>query len=324
MAKNRFTTPVMTFVQGDLDEPQTKDAEGNLRVVKTGPNAGQPNPQYFMGGAIPKNSPEWPGFWAMLVNQAFTDFPHLFPQGAAPVIAAGGPAVPQVGVKSLVTAGLLNNPNFSFKVADGDGFDENGKSNAGKAGFTGCWIVRLGSAYPPRLFHAGKYAPQDQIQEKGVFKRGYFVRVNGTTEGNGNAQRPGLYLNLDMVELSAVCHPDNLIISGPSAEDAFGAPPAALPQGAMAPPAGNAPAAATPSPAAASPAAASPPTPAAPPYEGFMETPPAAPAPAPPAAPTPPPTPTVALTEKAGGHSYESLLAAGWTDDTLRQRGYLA
>ena len=46
----------MRFVQGDLDTPQDKDAQGALRVVKTGPNAGQPNPQYFVAGAVPTDT----------------------------------------------------------------------------------------------------------------------------------------------------------------------------------------------------------------------------------------------------------------------------
>lgn len=220
MAKTRFTTPRMRFVQGDVDDPQTTDAQGNPRVVKTGPNAGQPNPQYFIAGAIPKTSPEWPAFWSLLAQQAAADFPNLFPQGAAPIIAAG-PAGP-------FPAGSLLHPNFSFKVIDGDGLDQNGKSNAEKPGFAGHWVVRFASSYPPKAFHVGHYAPHEQIQEKGAIKRGYFIRVNGSIDGNGNAQRPGLYLNLDLVELTETCPPDQLILSGPSAQEAFGggSPPA--------------------------------------------------------------------------------------------------
>jgi hypothetical protein len=81
MAKNRFTAPVGRMVQGSVDEPQTKDAQGALRVVKTGPNAGQPNPQYFIGVAYPKADPqgEFGQFYGMLVAQAAADFPALFP-----------------------------------------------------------------------------------------------------------------------------------------------------------------------------------------------------------------------------------------------------
>lgn len=360
MAKQRFTTPVMRMVQGSVDEAQTKDQQGNLRVIKSGPNAGQPNPQYFLAGAIAKNDPAWPAFWELLVRQAFADFPNLFPHGVDAIIQAGGPQPWFTQPPQGHAQPWIMHPLFSFKVADGDGLDQNGKSNASKEGFAGHWVVRCGSAYPPRCFHAGRYAAHEQIQEKGAIKRGYFIRVNGTTEGNGNAQRPGLYVNLDMVELAAY-GPE--IVSGPDAADAFGSGPAALPAGATAAPmtpAGAPPSppaaapapvapvpAAAPSPAAASPAAASAP-PA--PYTGYMAgpTPPAAPgapaasppvpaamtAPLPTAAPTSvPPSPPAApapvaagpvMLPAANGASYEQMIAAGWTDDTLRAHGMMA
>lgn len=343
MAKTRFTSPVGRLIQGSVDEPQTKDAQGALRVVKTGPNAGQPNPQYFIAVAFPKADPqgEFGAFWQILVGQAAADFPNLFPQGAA---------------------GACAHPNFSFKYIDGDGVDQNGKPNSKKEGFAGHHVIRFASSYPPRCFHAGRYAAHEQIQEKGAIKRGYFVRVNGTVEGNANAQRPGLYVNLDMVELAAF-GPE--IVSGPDASQAFGQGPAVLPPGASATPVGgpvapvpgNAPAApayapvaapaapvpaapapaATAYPAAASPAVASPPP--VQPYPGFMAPGGAAPAvnPGAPAVTTaalptaapisaPPPPPVAGpgtLTAAANGASYEQLLAAGWTDETLRANGLM-
>ena len=218
MTKTRFTSPVMRFVQGDLDTPQDKDAQGALRVVKTGPNAGQPNPQYFVAGAVPKGDPAWPEFWRTLVTEAVRAFPNLFPHGAQAVeaiVAAGGP--------SQIPQGWVVHPQFAFKVIDGDGLDTNGKSNATKDGFAGCWVVRFASSYPPRLFYAGRYAPHEQIQEKGAIKRGYYIRINGTVEGNAQASKPGLYVNLDMVELSAY---GAEIVSGPDANEAFGGGPA--------------------------------------------------------------------------------------------------
>lgn len=347
MAKQRFTTPVMRMVQGSVDEAQTKDQQGNLRVIKSGPNAGQPNPQYFLAGAIAKNDPAWPAFWELLVRQAFADFPNLFPHGVDAIIQAGGPQPWFMQPPHGHAQPWIMHPLFSFKVADGDGLDQNGKSNASKEGFAGHWVVRCGSAYPPRCFHAGRYAAHEQIQEKGAIKRGYFIRVNGTTEGNGNAQRPGLYVNLDMVELAAY-GPE--IVSSPDAADAFGSGPAALPAGATQAP--MTPAAAPPPPAAPVPAAASPATASAPsaPYTGYMAgpTPPTAPgapvasppvpaamtAPLPTAAPTSvPPSPPAApapvaagpvMLPAANGASYEQMIAAGWTDDTLRAHGMMA
>ena len=339
MAKARFTTPVMRMVQGSVDEPQTKDQQGNLRVVKTGPNAGQPNPQYFVAGAIAKNDPAWPAMWAALVNQAVQDFPNYFPQGAAPVIAAGGPQTGPGGVLVMATQGVIAHPQFSFKVMDGDGVDSNGKSNASKEGFAGHWVVRFASSYPPRCFHAGRYGAHEQIQEKNAIKRGYFIRVSGSVEGNGNAQRPGLYVNLDMVELSAY---GAEIVSGPDAADAFGSAPAALPAGATAAP--QTPAAAAPAPVTQAPPVAPTPAAAAPvqPYTGFMgnAAQPAAspsPTPAPSAAvatpsptnvtpPPPPPAPVAGpvMLPAAGGATYEQMIQAGWTDETLRAHGMMA
>jgi hypothetical protein len=372
MSKARFTTGVGRLVQGNVDEPQTKDAQGNPRLVKTGPNAGQPNPQFFIAVAFAKNEPVDPAtgqqpfasLWGLLCQQAAQDFPNLFPQGP------GGACI---------------HPQFAFKVIDGDGVDSQGRAWSRLEGFAGHWIVRFASAYPPRCFYAGRYAAHEQIQEKGAIKRGYFVRVSGTVEGNGNVQRPGLYVNLDMVELAAY-GPE--IQSGPDAADAFGGGPAALPPGAsatpltppMAAPAG-APAPGFPAPAApgappysvaASPVPGSPAlpgvlalpaAPAAPPapYTGYMGgaagvaayptlpapagspgAPAAGPAPLPtaypgspalpgapalppaPAAPAaPPPAAGPQMTAAAGGATYAQMIAAGWTDDTLRAHGMM-
>lgn len=292
MTKLRITSPVGRLVQGDLDTPQDKDAAGAPRVVKTGPNAGQPNPQYFIAVAFAKTDPAWPAFYSQLVAKAAEDFPNLFPQGPT------GPCI---------------HPQFAMKVVDGDGVDTSGKSNASKEGFAGHWVVRFASSYPPRLFHAGKYAAHEQIQEKGAIKRGYFVRVNGTVEGNANAQRPGIYVNLDMVELSAY-GPE--IVSGPDAAEAFGAAPAALPIGATAAPVTPLPvAAATPLPVT--------------PYAGYMDPNAVAGAVAPPppaviAPPSPIASPIRAMLPAANGATYEAMIAAGWTDATLRQHGMMA
>lgn len=328
MAKTRFTSPVGRLVQGSVDEPQTKDAQGNPRVIKTGPNAGQPNPQYFIAVAFPKADPqgEFAAFWQVLQAQAAADFPNLFPQGAA---------------------GACVHPNFSFKYIDGDGRDQNGKPNAEKEGFAGHHVIRFASSYPPRCFHAGRYAAHEQIQEKGAIKRGYFVRVNGSVEGNGNAQRPGLYVNLDMVELSAY-GPE--IVSGPDASQAFGGGPAALPAGAsaapLAPPSaptGAVPGMPAPAPVAPGMPAPAPMAPVAPaaavtaPYAGFIPAtggahaaspgvPAAMPATSPIASPSSPPPPPAAgpqLTAAANGATYEQLIASGWTDETLRQHGLM-
>lgn len=335
MTATRFTSPVGRFVQGDLARPQTTDQQGNPRVKKSGPNIGQPDPQYFIAVAFPKNDPGFPAFYAVLDAQARADFPHLFP-------VPGGPCV---------------NPQFSWKVIDGDGVDTNGKANATKEGFAGCWVVRFSSAFAPKCFQQPNFAAHQQLPDASVIKRGYYIQVNGTVDGNKNAQKPGIYVNLDMVNWVG-SGPE--IVSGPDAGEAFGAG-AALPPGAtaapvgMMPPGGGAaaaypgapapaapvaapaypqtpavpaaPVAAPALPVAASPVPASPAAPAAPvqPYAGYMAPAASAPAPAaPPPAPAAPAAPVGRqMTAAANGVTYEAYQQAGWSDDQLIQAGMM-
>ncbi len=344
MSRN-YTTDVGRLVQGDCFEAQTKDQQGALRVVKTGPNAGQPNPQFFIAVAFAKNSPAWPAFWAEMVTEAAASFPHLFPQGPQPHLPNGGCVLPA----------------FAFKVVDGDGVDSMGKPNSAKEGFAGHWIVRFATTYAPKVYRPANGA-HVEVTSPAEIKRGYYVRVAGSMKGNDNPQRPGLFVNFNMVEVVGY---GQEIISGPSASEAFGQPvgalppgaspmplaPAAVPPGAQAPapapapgyapppgsyaPPPGAPAAYAPPPAGAAPAYAPPPTAAQPaPYAGFVPgagaPPQAAPAayaapPMAPAAPAaPPPVPQRVMLPAANGHSYESLVAAGWTDAALVQHGMMA
>ena len=291
---------VMTgrLVQGDCFVAQTKDAQGNLRVVKTGPNAGQPAPQHFVAVAYSKADPYWPEFFNLLLTTARQEWPNLFP--------ATQPVQPLFGVM----AGHPVNPQFSFKVIDGDGIDQNGKSNADKDGFAGHWVVRYASSYAPKVVRPTGPATWEVMSydpasgQKPPIKRGDYIRVAGSTAGNDNPQRPGLYLNLNMIEF--VGQGDE-IVGGPEASTAF-ATPATLPPGARpigAPPASGAP---VPPGAQGNAAPAAPASPAA-----------ASPAPAAPAAPASPPAGPVML-PAAGGVSYE---AQGWTDEQLVAHGYM-
>lgn len=291
MTATQFTSPVGRFVQGDAFTAQTKDAQGNTRVIKSGPNAGQPAPQYFMAVAFAKNDPAFPPFLAVLKAQAAADFPALFPQGP------NGPCT---------------HPRFSFKVVDGDGVDDNGKPNAQKEGHAGHWVVRFTSGFAPKVYPSGKFGPMDQVTDKNLLRRGYYVRIAGTTEGNSNAQKPGIYVNLQLVE---ICGYGPEIVSGPDASAAFKAAPV-LPAG-----------------AAPTPAAAPAPAPQAPPpvqqaqtgapYTGYMQQPAPAAPPAPPAPPPAAPKLPPVMTAKAGGHTYEQYRAQGWTDDQLIAQGLM-
>lgn len=309
MAQNiQFLSPVGRIVQGDPFEPQTKDQMGAPLTIKTGPNAGQPTQRYFIAVAFRKDDAAFGAFYQQMVQCGRTDFPQLFD-----------------------AAGNCTHPKFSWKLADGDGVDENGKPNKNKEGFAGHWVVKFNSSFPPRCFYQGKYQPHEVIQDKNAIRRGYFVRVAGTMEGNNNPTKPGLYMNLGMVELVAQ---GQEIVSGPDANAVFGgAPVAALPAGATplpsALPAPGQPvvmpgAPGTPSGyiAPAAPAAPAPMPQAVAPHPGFVAGPPAAPAA--PMAPTPAPAPAgPAMTAKANGFTREQLLAVGWTDDTLRANGMM-
>ncbi len=299
--REAFTTPLGRVVQGDAFEAQTKDGQGNLRVYKSGPNVGQPNPQYFMAVAYPKqivdgatgqlvDNHEFNAFYALLDRVARTEWPTLFPTPGQPCV----------------------NPMFTFKVKDGDGTDRNGKSNATKEGFAGNWIVSFSSAYAPKVVRPlvpNPVNPQDwetltydpATRAKAPVKRGDFVRVAGSATGNDSPNTPGLYVNLDMVELIAY---GDEIVSGPDAAGAFGGGrPAALPAGAQA--AIGAPSA----PGAAAFAAPPPPGTTAPP-------PPGAAAAAPPAGPV--------MLPAAGATTYDQYVVAGWTDAQLIASGFMA
>jgi hypothetical protein len=204
--KQQFLTPVGRLVQGDPFEKQTKNMQGQPLVTQSG----QPTQRYFIAVAFSKTQcPEFAQFYALLVQVAQQSFPQLFN-----------------------AQGQCTHPRFSWKLVDGDGVDDNGKPNNTKDGFAGHWVVKFSSSFPPKCFYAGRYQPHEQIQDPNVIRRGYYVRVSGTIEGNANPQKPGLYVNLSMVELSAQ---GVEIVSGPDAGAVFGgAPVAALPQGATA------------------------------------------------------------------------------------------
>lgn len=328
-----FTSPVGRIVQGDVFEPNLTDQAGRPRLVQSGPRAGQPSPQYYIALAYAKNDPAWPAHKAEIDAESAAAWPSLFP---------GGPGSPPVL------------PTFANKIIDGDGYDTTGKSNAAKEGFANHWIVRYTSGFPIKAYRPNGPGVWIEVTDKTEIKRGYYVRVSGNIETNGQATKPGVYVNARMVELNGV-GPE--IVGGVAPSEAFGAP-AALPAGAALPPPTAAPAPLAPPPAvplAPTPVAPAPVAPPAVPYAGFMpliatatmpagqtvETMKAAgwtddllvqhghatrPVAAPPAVPAAPPTPPPAgptMTEKAAGVTREAMLGQGWTDAQLIQHGYM-
>lgn len=299
MADQKFVeilTPTGRLVSGHPMKEITTDQQNNPLVIKNGPNAGQPRSEYTVGIAIPKTDPAFPAFRAIIDAEASAAFPHLF------------------------TTGVCDNPAFSYKILDGDDTKPNtaGNRNCDKDGWPGHWVVFLSDGFPPACYTTGGAA---RITDMAMIQRGYYIRVSGSVKSNGNAQNPGLFLNMKMVEL--VAHGE-VMQSGPDAKAVFAAP-AAVPAGATAapqvttpPPAAVAPDPQVTTPPPAAPAAVPPPRPEILNGPGAAVPPPAAPAA--PAAPVP--TGPV-MTDKAGGATYEACIAAGWTDATLIAAGMM-
>lgn len=292
-----FTSPVGRIVQGDPWELKAQtEQNGTPKLYKSGPDAGKPMKQAFVAVAFSKTDPATNAFVQLLKNESASAWPSLFPQGP-------------MGPCAL--------PTFSMKVIDGDDATPmidpaTGRTSrhCDKEGFPGHMVVKFSSGYLPKVYENVPQGSQTylEVTDKSRLKRGYYVRVAGTTQSNDNPQKPGIYVNLGAIEIVGQ-GPE--ITSGIDAATAFGgAGPAALPPGAtpLTPGAvtGFTPPAAPPAPVAAPPA----------PHTTYMQAPP----PAPPAPVGPVMTPLAA----ASGYTYEALKGAGWSDDQMRTAGYLA
>lgn len=213
MAKTtvRLTSPRGRLVQGDAFEAQTTDQNGAPMTIKTGPNAGQPTKKWFMAVAFKKGVPENEAYIQQIGAFAAQVWPAYFPSGSN-------------GVAPLF--GCIR-PNFSCKVMDGDGIDDNGKRNAEKPGFAGHWVVKYTtSIQAPGVWQEPNFDEMARVTDPRLLPTGYFVKINHTMQSNENDQRSGIYVNLDKV---AICQDQNgaeVIQSGPSAAEAFGAAPA--------------------------------------------------------------------------------------------------
>lgn len=316
-----IVTGIGRFVGGDAFVPSTTDRDGKPRVVKTGANAGQPNPQVYVKIALPKtpgqpvtqmriapsldaeiaSGSETGRLFAVLKGAAAAAFPHLFPQGAA---------------------GPCTHPAFSWKIADGDGHDESGKPLSDKEGYAGHWILtatrNVGSVGMPKIFTQFGHDRGDMsltVATAGHPRAGDYVKVAANITSNENVDKPGLYVNLDM--LCAVREGAEIqFSSGPSAEAAFG--------GTIAPAHPAAAAAFAPPPTAPQPVAAAPaPAPLAP-APSAPVPPVATPAPTPPPAPSAPPVKQLKPEHVAAGLTYDQMAAQGWTDAQLVEHGYMA
>jgi len=275
------TSPVGRAVQGHAFTPTTKDMAGGPLLVKNGPNKGQPRVEYFLGVAFRKGVAEVEAFRAEFDAFARTAWPHLFP--------GGGPCIL---------------PGFSNKWIDGDGYDTQGKAWSTREGFAGHWVLRASSGFAPPCYAAGHYATNEQLRDPNSIPLGSFVRIEVVIQSNEDTTKPGLYVNLNQIELSGIGTP--IVNTSRDAGAAFGGGPGALPPEATAVAYNPGATVAPPGP---------PPAPAAP-----VAAPPAPP----PAPPAPPPAPVapggLTMTAKANGAAREAFV--GWTDEQLIAEGY--
>ncbi len=278
-----ISTPVGRLVMGDAYNPQTTDNEGNPLVVKSGPNIGQPRVNYYMAIAIPKTDTGYDALWAKIRGVARGSFPNLFD-----------------------ASGNCIQPTFAFKITDGDSQIPNGRGNkpCDREGFPGHWILHFSNGFAPKCY---KYENGKHVElTEQVIKRGFYIQIYGTIKSNNSVQKPGIYLNVSMVNF--VAYGDE-IRSGPNADTAFGNTPVALPAGASMTPLAPATPMAAPAPAA----------PMTAPAPGAV-----APAPTPGAVA---PAPTILIPQGAtlfyviGDATYtaEQLKGQGWNDDQIAQ-----
>lgn len=318
--RQNLTWPVGRLIGGSVSKFRDKDRAGKALTTKDG----RPRQEWTFGVAYEKNGTqafyqtEW-GAIAYGIGRA--SFPQLFQQDGS----------------------LLPGRTFSWKVTDGDSTVHNTEGNrpCDTPEWKGCWVVWFKSQFPPSTWNHDGSAP---IAAEAI-KPGNFVQVCGSIDSNGDAGKPGVYMNHAMVALSGY-HPDGEITSGPDVASAgFGAGPApanmqrvpagALPQPPQTPPPGAYAPPAAPPQYAPPPAAAAPPPQPVRPHPGIMTppggagyAPPPAAAYAPPGAipPPPPPPPPPAgpvTTAKAAGATWAMLEAAGWTIDVARAHGMI-
>lgn len=360
--KVEFTTPVGRLVQGDCFTGQANDSKGQPYIIKTGPNAGKPTVRFFFAVAFPKvlangmPNEEFNQFYRTVIDTARAGYPQFF----------NGPIDAFTGKPSCT------HPRMTFKIADGDGNDANGKDNKTKPGFTGHWVVKFGGTFAPKCFNFGKFEPAQQLLESSLVKNGYYVSVSGDIEPNIGSDVPGVYMNGKLVCVVARC-PDAETAqfqAGPDASAAFknipmgsmpaGVVPGANPANAVPTPAGVVPSVPVVPNVPSVPVAHDPlavavangwvvhptspgyfykgqevktnvevaalfPAPSVPQVPMVPAVPSVPSVPNVPSVPVLPATPAGPMLTPAGAAlgTYESFRTNGWTDDMMRQHGYM-
>lgn len=317
--------PPGRLIMGDVYKGSDKDDKGQPRLVKSGPNKGQPFTQYFIGVAIPKNGEAnwWDTPWGQQI------------------LAVGQQAFPNI----------YSNPTFAWKIDNGDSTVPNkkGRKPCDMEGAKGHWIVKFSSGFAPKVYSQPSAGTFVEDSTGSLIKPGYWVQINGTVSGNGSSESPGVYIGHSM---ALFVRQDTVISQGPDAATAFagaavsqmpagGAPmpgmpgmPGALPTAATAAPIPTpTPGVSMPAPTMVVPnagflqppgAAAAPAMPGAAPAAGVPMAAPVPAAPAPLPAPAAPVGPVLTPAGVATGYTLEQYRAGGWTDDQLRAQGYIA
>jgi hypothetical protein len=298
-----FLSPIGRVVQGSVHKLlQATDNKGNPKTLMSGANAGQPQMELFFALAIEKANPDWPTFHGLLQRVAQMAFP----------------------------GGEYKAPSFSWKIIDGDGYDETGRANNTKEGFAGHWVVRFKTGYTIQAVKGGA------VIDPKTIRTGDYVRVTGTVSGNGGGSgqgpsKPGLYLNPNGVEFFGY---GQEIVVGPDVKAAFNSAPAPTyrPAGMSTTPTGGvapaAPVAAVIPTFLGSPGSPNAPAPATPaPVPGTaghaFAFPGSAPVPAAPPAPAACPLGAPAGYRMKGQWTYTQLTTNGFTNETLVRDGHM-
>jgi len=351
MASERVSMlfPVGRMVQGDLYKGNDTDfVTKQKKVYPAGhPKAGQPKISYFFAVAIPKNPGEQ--HWSQAVNPTTRE-----PWGQK-IWQYGHAAWPK---------GEAQHPSFAWKIEDGDDTrpNKNGRVNANTEGFKGCWIVGFSSTLPPKIYNAsGQALTEPGAVKRGYYIEVYGSYTSNESQGNAGIYINGDHVALRGYGDEIRSGPDptqigfgkSALPAGASATPmggtpfpvaaAFpvaggGAPSPAFPTPGM-PPAAGGYGGPPPPPVSGAPSMGSPaflgasapgPTtaafPSSPPPTAAQQPTYVTPAPSF-LSPVPPPAPPVAarqMTPKAAGATYEQFRAQGWTDDMLRQQGFMA
>lgn len=297
MAQKDITFPCGRLIGGSVTKGDSTDSKGQPRLVKTGPNAGQPFTQWSFGVAYPKGAEQ---SWAQT-------------EWGAKMYAVGLEGYPN---------GETQRPDFSWKVTDGDSQIPNkkGKRPCDQQGYPGHWIIWYSSGAAPKQYDiiGNKLGDAPRPLAAGMeIVPGYYVQVFGSAKDNKPSETPGIYMNHSMVALVGY---GERISQGPDVNEVgFGG--VALPPGAATVPVAGAGALPGMPPAAAAPLPTAAPLPGVPvqvaPNPAILAA-----APPPPAAAIvapPPPAPGIVM---IGAYTYDQLKAANYSDDQMIAQGY--